>query len=63
MACGSTIGPLTSAELGVEGVDVGVPTWAMHSIREVTGAKDPELLYRVSHHFFNRDDLVVISDI
>lgn len=63
MACGSTIGPLTSAELGVEGVDVGVPTWAMHSIREVTGAMDPELLYQVSHHFFNRDDLVVISDI
>jgi aspartyl aminopeptidase len=62
MACGSTIGPLTSAELGVEGVDVGVPTWAMHSIREVTGAMDPEFLYLAAHHFFNRDSLPVISD-
>ncbi|MBT8346333.1 MAG: M18 family aminopeptidase [Desulfofustis sp.] len=63
MACGSTIGPLTSAVLGVEGVDVGVPTWAMHSIREVTGAMDPELIYLAAHHFFNRDTLPVISNI
>jgi aspartyl aminopeptidase len=63
MACGSTIGPLTSAELGLEGVDVGVPTWAMHSIREVTGARDPEYLYLAARHFFNRDTLPVISDV
>ncbi len=62
MLCGSTIGPLTSAELGIEGVDVGVPTWAMHSIREVTGAMDPELLYLAVLHFFNRDSLPLISD-
>jgi aspartyl aminopeptidase len=62
MPCGSTIGPLTSAELGVEGVDVGVPTWAMHSVREVTGATDPELIYLAAHHFFNRDTLPIISN-
>jgi aspartyl aminopeptidase len=62
MACGSTIGPLTSAELGVEGVDVGVPTWAMHSIREVTGAMDPEFIYLAAHHFFNRTTLPVITN-
>lgn len=61
MACGSTIGPLTTAELGVEGVDVGVPTWAMHSIREVTGAMDPDFLYQAVLHFFNRDTLPFIS--
>lgn len=63
MPCGSTIGPLTSAELGIESVDVGVPTWAMHSIREVTGVLDPEYLYSTAHHFFNRDELPVISDL
>ena len=62
MACGSTIGPLTSAELGIEGVDVGIPTWAMHSVREVTGTHDPGLLERVACHFFNRDTFPYITD-
>ena len=62
MPCGSTIGPLTSANLGIEGIDVGVPTWAMHSIREVTGAMDPELLYLAVHHFFQRDTLPLITE-
>lgn len=63
MLCGSTIGPLTTSELGVEGADVGVPTWAMHSIREVTGAMDPEYLLQASLHFFNRESFPVITDI
>jgi aspartyl aminopeptidase len=62
MACGSTIGPLTTAKLGIDGVDVGVPTWAMHSIREVTGSLDPLLLERAACHFFNRDTLPNISN-
>ncbi len=63
MACGSTIGPLTTAELGIDGVDVGIPTWAMHSIREVTGSLDPQLLERAACHFFNRDVFPCISSI
>jgi len=45
LACGSTIGPLTSAEVGMKTIDVGVPTFAMHSIREVAGSTDPFLLF------------------
>ena len=40
MACGSTIGPITAAGIGIETVDVGVPTFAMHSIRELAGSED-----------------------
>ena len=40
LPCGSTIGPLTSAQVGLQTVDVGAPQLAMHSARELMGAAD-----------------------
>jgi len=61
MACGSTIGPFTAATLGISTIDIGAPTLAMHSIREITGSRDPFLLYRTISHYLSREHLPQIE--
>jgi aspartyl aminopeptidase len=49
---GTTIGPLSSTQLGVLTVDVGAPILSMHSARELCGAADPHLLADLALGFY-----------
>lgn len=40
LGCGSTIGPIVAAQLGIASVDVGSAMWGMHSVRESAGSRD-----------------------
>lgn len=55
MPCGTSIGPITAARLGVTTVDVGVAGLSMHSARELCGARDPGLLARVLTEFVSSE--------
>lgn len=44
LACGSTIGSITAAKLGILTVDVGCAQLSMHSAREVCGSEDPGMM-------------------
>lgn len=54
MGCGSTIGPITAAELGIRTVDVGNPMLSMHSAREMAASSDVPKMIGVLNAFFSR---------
>jgi aspartyl aminopeptidase len=51
LACGSTIGPISAAKLGIRTVDVGNPMLSMHSIREMSGTQDVSQMITVQSAF------------
>ncbi|MER0203556.1 MAG: M18 family aminopeptidase [Nitrosomonas sp.] len=53
LPCGSTIGPIASAKLGIRSVDIGCPMWAMHSVRESAGVQDHGYMIQVLKRFFS----------
>jgi aspartyl aminopeptidase len=53
MPCGSTIGPISAARVGVPTVDVGNPMLSMHSCREMAGSADVDPMIRVLRGFFD----------
>ena len=46
MGCGSTIGPIIAAGVGIRTVDVGIPQLSMHSVREMCGTEDIDICFR-----------------
>ena len=53
--CGSTIGPISSTHLDIDGVDLGVPMLAMHSVRELCGIFDVFYLKELAKEFFSKE--------
>ena len=56
MACGSTIGPITAARLGIRTADIGIPQLGMHSIRELAGVEDQHTLTAALKGFYEMRD-------
>lgn len=52
---GSTIGPISSTHLDIDGVDLGVPMLAMHSVREICGIFDVFYLKELAKEFFSKE--------
>lgn len=61
MGCGSTIGPLTATRIGVPTLDLGVPTLAMHSIRELAGTADATSLFTLATRCFNHPGSLAVD--
>ena len=55
LRCGSTIGPISAARVGIRTVDVGNPMLSMHSCREMAGAADVEPRIDVLRLFLEGD--------
>ena len=56
--CGTTIGPITSAKIGIKSVDVGIAQLAMHSIREQLGIVDLYYYRTIFEEFFKNYEKV-----
>lgn len=55
LGCGSTIGPITAARVGLRTVDVGNPMLSMHSCRELAGTADVAPMIDVLEAFFREE--------
>lgn len=55
---GGTIGPMTSAQIGMRAIDCGIPQLSMHSIRATTGSLDPGLGVQMFKGFFDHYEAV-----
>lgn len=51
LACGTTVGPIVAAQLGVPTCDVGSPMFSMHSAREMCGSADHAVLVGLMRAF------------
>lgn len=52
---GKTIAPIAGSSLGIPTLDIGIATFAMHSIRELIGQQDVQWLNQAIYQFLTHD--------
>lgn len=52
--CGTTIGPIISAKMGIRTIDIGAAQWAMHSCRETCASSDADHLEKLCAAFYEQ---------
>ncbi|WBW50090.1 M18 family aminopeptidase [Peptoniphilus equinus] len=52
---GSTIGPISTSQIAIHSVDIGMSTLGMHACRELTGAKDVDYFIDVFKVFYEEN--------
>jgi aspartyl aminopeptidase len=61
LACGTTIGPISASRLGIRTVDVGNAMLSMHSVREMSGARDGSMMIALMSRFFAASALATVD--
>lgn len=61
MRCGGTLGAISSSQLSIRSVDIGLAQWAMHSAVESAGAKDFDELVSGLKAFFDASNELDIN--
>lgn len=56
LRCGGTLGAISSSQLSIKSVDIGLAQWAMHSAVESAGANDFNHLVKGLTAFFNASE-------
>ncbi len=61
MRCGGTLGAISSSQLSIRSVDIGLAQWAMHSAVESAGARDFDELVKGLTAFFDASNELDIN--
>lgn len=57
---GSTLGAISTTQVSIKSVDIGLPQFAMHSSMELSGSQDSKYLYDLLHTYYSSE--IIFND-